>query len=526
MSGERFARAGATHGRFGRNDAKIARGPTRLTRGDFLRLVGSSVGALTLSSCGVPFLGDQGSLPKAPRIGKTGHVREHALEAAPLRFEVGGRKLQTWGYNGGVPGPEIRVTEGDTLRAKVLNRLSADTTIHWHGLPVPNAMDGVPHVTQPSIKSGEAFTYEFVVPTAGTYVYHSHVGLQLDRGLYGPLVVDAKEEELDYDREYVLLLDDWLDGVSGSPQDKLEELQSSGSGMGGGMMGGMGGGMMGGGRGQGGPGSSGAVDYPLYLINGHAPDDPETLNVRRREKARLRLINPAGETTFRFAVGGHKLTVTHSDGQPVEPVEVDVVRIGPGERYDVIVEANNPGVWQIAAVPEGKNGLGRAILRYEESGQSSPPPEDSRPQELSGRFLSYGDLRTTSEKTFPPDVLFGGPDHTLDLALSGGMGNYVWTIDGQAYPNADPIQVSQGEWVRFHLTNRSMMAHPMHLHGHFFQLQNGTERGPFKDTVLVEAHMGEATFDFVADNPGDWLFHCHIVYHMESGMTRVVSYGG
>jgi FtsP/CotA-like multicopper oxidase with cupredoxin domain len=442
-----------------------------------------------------------------------------------LEFEVGGRKVQTWGYNGGVPGPEIRVSEGDTLRVNVLNRLPADTTIHWHGLPVPNAMDGVPHITQPPIESRKEFTYEFVVPTAGTYVYHSHVGLQLDRGLYGPLIVEPKKEELDYDREYILLLDDWLDGVSGTPEDTLKALQASGGGMGGGMMGGSGGGMMGG-RGQGGLGSSGGVDYPLYLINGRAPNEPETLKIRRREKARLRLINPAGETTSRFAVGGHRLTVTHSDGQPVEPVEVDAVRIGPGERYDVIVEANNPGVWQVAAAPEGKTGLARAILRYEEGSQSSLPPTSSRPKELSGRVLSYGELRTTREVTFPSDGLFGGPDRTLELTLSGGMGDYVWTIDGQAYPDADPLEVSKGEWVRFHLTNQSMMAHPMHLHGHFFQLQNGTGRGPFKDTVLVEPHMGEATIDFVADNPGDWFFHCHIIYHMESGMARVLSYEG
>ena len=170
--------------------------------------------------------------------------------------------------------------------------------------------------------------------------------------------------------------------------------------------------------------------------------------------------------------------------------------------------------------------MARAILRYEESSQSSPPPTDSLPPELSGRLLSYGDLRITREESFPADGLFGGPDRTLDLTLSGGMGNYVWTIGGQAYPDADPIEVSKGEWVRFHLTNQSMMAHPMHLHGHFFQLQNGTGRGAFKDTVLVEPHMGEATFDFVADNPGDWFFHCHIIYHMESGMARVLSYEG
>jgi FtsP/CotA-like multicopper oxidase with cupredoxin domain len=150
-----------------------------------------------------------------------------------LEFEVGGRKVQTWGYNGGVPGPEIRVTEGDTLRVMALNRLPVDTTIHWHGLPVPNAMDGVPHITQPPIESGKEFTYEFVVPTASTYVYHSHVGLQLDRGVYGPLIVEPKKEELAYDREYVLLLDDWLDGVSGTPEDTLNALQASGGGMGG-----------------------------------------------------------------------------------------------------------------------------------------------------------------------------------------------------------------------------------------------------------------------------------------------------
>ena len=120
--------------------------------------MGASVGTLTLSSCGVPFIGEQGSLPKAPRTGKTGRARAKTLEATPLEFEVGGRTVETWGYDGGVPGPEIRVTEGDTLRAKVLNRLPADTTIHWHGLPVPNAMDGVPHVTQQPIKRGETYT--------------------------------------------------------------------------------------------------------------------------------------------------------------------------------------------------------------------------------------------------------------------------------------------------------------------------------------------------------------------------------
>jgi multicopper oxidase len=492
--------------------------PSALTRADFLRMASLGAGTLALGGCGVLRTDDRRGLPHLSRASDTGRVEEFTLEAAPLEFELGGRTAETWGYNGGVPGPEIRVTEGDTLRVRVQNALPADTTIHWHGLPIANEMDGVPNLTQPPVKSGEEFVYEFVVPASGSYMYHSHVGLQLDRGLYGPLIVEPKKEELSYDREYTLTLDDWLDGVSGTPEDALSELQSRGGGMGGGMggMGGMGPG--------GGTSGSGSISYPFYLIGGHTAEDPLTFEVRRGERVRLRLLNPSSHTTFRVAVSGHTLTLTHSDGMPVEPVEVDSVRIGEGERYDVIVEANNPGVWQMAAAPEGKEGLARAILRYAESGQSSPPPADSRPQELSGKLLSYGDLRTKREASFPSDGFFGGPDRTLDLTLAGGMGDYLWTIDGQAYPDADPLEVSEGEWVRFHLTNRGMMAHPMHLHGHFFQLRNGTGRGPYKDTVLVEGHMGEATFDFVADNPGNWFFHCHIIYHMESGMARVVSY--
>ena len=270
----------------------------------------------------------------------------------------------------------------------------------------------------------------------------------------------------------------------------------------------------------------GAVSYPLYLINGRPPEDPATLEVRRGERVRLRLMNPSADTIFRFAVAGHRLTVTHADGQPVEHAEVDAVRLGMGERYDVLLTADNPGVWQLAAAPEGKEDLGRAVLRYSESSQTSPPRPGQRPAEMNGRLLSYGDLRASGRDSFPSDGLVGGPDRTHELTLSGGMGDYVWTIDGQRYPDADPLRVAEGEWVRFEMNNRSMMPHPMHLHGHFFQIHNGAGEGPFKDTVLVEPHMGEMTFDFVTDNPGEWFFHCHNLYHLDTGMARVVSYEG
>ena len=237
-------------------------------------------------------------------------------------------------------------------------------------------------------------------------------------------------------------------------------------------------------------------------------------------------MNPSADTIFRFAVAGHRLTVTHADGQPVEYTEVDAVELGMGERYDVLLEADNPGVWQVGAAPEGKDSLARTLLRYTESSQSSPPPQEERPRELDGRLLTYADLRASGRDSFPSDGILGGPDRTHELTLSGGMRDYTWTIDGQRYPDAEPLRVAEGDWVRFEMQNRSMMWHPMHLHGHFFQIHNGTGSGPFKDTVLVEPHMGEMTFDFVADNPGEWFFHCHNLYHLDTGMARVVSYAG
>lgn len=471
----------------------------------------AGLGALAAVGCSLLPGGGRDHLPGIVRPRKTGQTEERILEAAPLDFEVGGRTFPTWGYNGDVPGPEIRVQEGDTLRVRVDNRLPEETTVHWHGLPVPHDMDGVPGVSQPPIEAGGDFVYEFVVPMAGTHMYHSHAGLQLDRGLYGPLIVEPKSEDLSYDREYTLILDDWLGGVSGrDPEGAFENLKNVRSGM---MRGGMGG-MMGGGR----------IEYPVYLVNGRPPEDPKVLTVRRAERVRLRLMNPAAETIFRFAVDGHPLTVTHTDGLPVEPVEVDTLTIGMGERYDVLLETKDPGVWQVAAAPEEKPGLARALLRYEEAEQSSPPPMDYLPRALVGRLLSYADLGSRGIESFPSRGPFTGPDRTHQLSLSGSMGAYQWTIDGQVYPEAEALEVREGEWVRIELQNQSMMTHPMHLHGHSFQVVNDSGRGPFKDTALVRPHMGFLAFDFLAENPGEWFFHCHNAYHMESGMARLISY--
>lgn len=462
---------------------------------------------LALAGCeDQPFGAAGASRSAAP--GPPGAVRSFTLTAEPGETVLAsGRRWRTWLYNGGYPGPEIRVREGERLRIAVENRLEEGTTVHWHGIPVPNGMDGVPGLTQAPIPPGETMVYAFEAGPAGSYMYHSHAGLQLDRGLLGPLVIEERTPHVDYDSDHLVIIDDFLPAAP-RPLDRLAEGRG-GRGMMGGRMRrgrGMGRGMMGG----------LVPPYAGHLINGRPPEDPAEIVVRRGGRARLRLINPAGATSYRVAIAGHRMIVSHADGRPVEPVAVDSLTIGMGERYDVMVETREPGLWPIAAAPiEGAGRPARAWLRYADAAASSP--RQGLPAGLrEGRRLSYADLR--SVETLPAPR---APDRRFDLRLSGGMMMRpdIWTIDGEAWPDAPPLSIAAGETVRVTMVNHSMMLHPMHLHGHFFRAGNA-----LKDTILVAPHMGRASFDFVADNPGRWLFHCHNVYHMEAGMAREIRY--
>ena len=445
-----------------------------------------------------------------------GAPRELRLVAEVGEVEVGPLGVyRTWLYNGQYPGPEIRLRDGERLRATLVNRLADETTIHWHGLPVPNAMDGVPGVTQRAVRPGESFVYDFVAQPSGSYLYHSHVGLQLDRALLGALVVEERTPHVAYDREYTLVLDDYLPG---EPQPMPGGGRRRRGMMGGGMMGGMGnrGGRGGMGGGMGAMQMNDTPAYSAHLINGRPPQAPSVFEVRRGERIRLRLVNPASTTTYRVAIAGHRLQVTHTDGRPVEPLAVDSLVIGMGERYDVLVEANNPGAWTIAAesVVAGGPPMARAVLRYTDASATTPAAGEIPTGLRGGQVLELTQLRSVE---LPPAA--GRPDRVYDLTLSGGMMSSQWTIDGQAYPDADPLPIRSGERVRVQMTNMSPAIHPMHLHGHFFRVAN-----VLKETVLVPPHMGRVAFEFTADNPGDWFFHCHQLYHMESGMARVFPY--
>ena len=501
-----------------------------LSRREML-IAGGSVLVLAACGSGTTTSGPGGSLVDAadPAIERRDALRRKpgaatvvsTLTAAPVTVNIGGRDVSTWAF-GDRPGTGgIRAKVGDLIQATFVNDLTSGNTLHWHGIALRNDMDGVHDLTQMSVEPSGKFTYRFTVPDAGTYWFHPHMGLELDRGLYAPLVVEDPNDPVASDVDVTLMLDDWLDGYGRTQQDVLAELQSSGGhpghmgnmGSSGGMgdMGNMGSGGMGSMVG----GLTGDVAYPLHVINGRAPTERETIDAKPGQRVRIRLINAGSDTAYRVAIGGHRLTVTHADGFPVNPVEVDTVLLGMGERYDVIVTAAS-GSFPIIAVPEGKSDpAGEAVLRT--SSTATAPTVGSRPTELSGRELVYSDLVATDAVRLPAK----SPDRSTTIHLTANGSGYVHGIDGKSFPDSAPITVTEGERLRLRIVNQTMMFHPVHLHGHTFQMVgDGTAR---KDTVNV-LPMSTAEVDIAADNPGQWMLHCHNTYHLETGMATVFSY--
>ncbi|MFF7643857.1 multicopper oxidase domain-containing protein [Streptomyces canus] len=477
------------------------------------------------------------STAEAARHKQGARVRDVTLTAAPTTLRLGGRTVTTWAFNNTVPGPQIRVNAGDVLRARVINRLPQPLTVHWHGIALRNDMDGVPDVTQKAIKPGGQFVYRFTVTDPGTFFYHSHVGTQLDRGLYGPLIVNDPSDTSAPRRDVTVLLDDWVDGTGQTPDQVLAKLRSgattgmdpSGTGFSGmGSMPGMS-------SPSSGSSSSGSemsgmsmptrtsplgddttdLTYPYYLINGRPATDPATFKVTPGERIRLRIINAASTTPFRVAVGGSPLTVTASDGFPVRPVTADTILLGMGERYDAVVTAPRTGAVPLVAKVEGTSARALAVLR---TGSGSNPMPDIAPKELSGRLLTYADLRATQAVALPART----PDRTYTVDLTGTMTSYKWGI-AATKEGSTTLPVRQGQRIRLVLKNDTMMWHPMHLHGHTFQLVTGSAAGPRKDTVIV-APMSRVTVDLDANNPGQWALHCHNIYHAEAGMLTTLSY--
>ncbi|MBM6546284.1 multicopper oxidase family protein [Janibacter sp. YIM B02568] len=447
--------------------------------------------------------------PVSPAAGQK--VVEKSLTARPVTLDLGGRTVSTWAYGDAAPGPLVRATAGDLLRVTLDNQLPTDTSIHWHGIRLRNAADGVPGQTQDPIAAGSRYVYEFTAPDPGTYFFHPHVGVQLDRGLYAPMVIDDPDEPGRYDAEWILVLDDWIDGTGTSPDEVLKKLVADG-GPANGPMGGMDHGSMGH-MGADPWGDAGDVTYPLFLINGRPPTDPEVLRAKPGQRVRLRIISAASDTIFTVALGGHRMSVTHTDGWPVEATDVDALYIGMGERYDAIVTLKD-GVFPLVARPFGKTSGGQAMALVR-TGSGAAPGAGTSPDELTGQVLIGSELQPAALAKLPPRE----PDAEAQLTLNGSMKPYRWGINGAPFGENEPLTVKAGQRLRINATNMTMMTHPLHLHGHTFALPSGLR----KDTVLM-APMQSFAIDLDADNAGDWMIHCHNIYHAEVGMMIALNY--
>lgn len=434
-----------------------------------------------------------------------------AMIPSETSIDLGGVAVRIWAFDGSVPAKEIRLRRGQALYADVTNRLTAPTTVHWHGLAIPNPMDGVP-VTQAAIAPGRRFTYQFVPPDAGTHWLHSHVGTQLDRGLYGPLIIEDPNEKADYDDELVIVLDDWIDGTGTDPGQVLANLKKNGMAS----------------MGPEDPGAGvtpttplgddgGDVTYPYFLINGRISADPQVADYPAGVRLRLRVINAGSDTAFRVAVPGTTMTVTHTDGFPVVPRQADSVILGIGERVDAIITVTQSV--PVVAAAERKNG--NALLNIRVNGAPSGVDIGGFVAALRGSVV----LNTATLPAAPEVILpQRNPAQTIDMRLAGPVNGYNWTIDGLLYdPPRNGIPVPKGQRVRINYVNQSKMFHPMHLHGHTFQVIGANGPAARKDTVLVPP-LATINIELDTDNPGRWINHCHNTYHLEAGMATFIDY--
>ncbi|AOL22104.1 copper-resistance protein, CopA family [Erythrobacter litoralis] len=550
-------------------------------------LIASTAGLAAAAALPMPGWAKGRSLTRAAQGFGTLTGEDIALTIGEHHFMTGARAGHAIAVNGSVPGPLIRLREGQDVRLHVTNHLAEDSSIHWHGLLLPFQFDGVPGVSFPGIAPGETFTYSFFVRQSGTYWWHSHSGLQEQAGHYGPLVIESAEPDPRYDRDYVVLLSEF---TALHPHDIMRKLkvgehyfqrqmQTASEGDMPGEMRRMWGRMRMNPRDI----SDVTANTYTYLVNGHAPGDNLEFAFEPGERVRLRFINGSAMTFFNVRIPGVPMTVIAADGQDVNEVEVDEFQIGVAETYDVIV-APPAGSHAIVAESMDRSGMGVASLTSHRGHIAPPPPLREIPtltmtdmgmmdHEAIGHDMGEGmeamdhSMRDTS--LLPADVKAGpgidmvaqSPEDRMDfpglgldtvehrvlrytdlrakrmnphrrveremeIHLTGNMERYMWSFDGRKFTAAtdQPIRFGYDERVRVKLVNQTMMAHPIHLHGHFFELVNGADHmhQPLKHTVIVQPG-GTATFDLTADEPGDWAFHCHLLYHMHAGMMQVVT---
>ncbi len=494
------------------------------------------------------------------------------IAETPVNFTGSARIATT--VNGSIPAPTLHWREGDMVTLTVVNQLKETTSIHWHGIILPYDMDGAPGVSFNGIPPGSSFTYRFKVQQCGTYWYHSHSGMQEQTGLYGAIIITPAQESLQADQDYVIQLSDWTDenplavfaklktqsdyynfnqptavdfirearknGLSAAfEQHKMwNEMRMSMTDL----------------------ADISAYTY-TYLLNGMTASGNWTGLFKRGERVRLRFINSGAQTFFDVRIPGLPMTIVHADGQAVEPVTVDEFRIGLAETFDVIVTPEHDA-YTIFAQSMDRSGFVCGTLATRPGIKAGIPaldkPEPLTMTDMMGHGTAtahhakteYGagvDMRVDNPRTNLDDPGIGlrdngrrvlayadlrsasgiitdhrPPERDIELHLTGNMERYSWSIDGVEFSESTPIHFRYGERLRVIFVNDTMMAHPMHLHGMWSDLENAEGEVQVRKHVVVVQPAQRVSFRVTADAKGYWPWHCHLFYHMHGGMFRVV----
>ena len=499
---------------------------------------------------------------------------------------ITGKPAQATVINGTMPGPLLRFKEGEDVVINVTNNLDVDSSIHWHGLIVPWQMDGVPDISFDGIKPGETFTYKFTLEQNGTYWYHSHSGFQEQTGVHAPMIIEpAEPDPVQYDRDYVVMLADWKDdspeevykNLKGDAEyytnprptvfDFIKEWFNADSG----------------------EASSQVVKERAafakmrmaptdivdvtgytFLMNGQTADKNWTGTFKAGERIRLRFINAAAATYFDISIPGLKMEVVQADGQNLQPVMIDQFNIAIAETYDVVVTPKEDIAYTVFAQAMDRSGYVRGTLAPKEGMTASIPKMlprrvltlkdvmpgmsgmkmDKEPamnmsakdsskdsvmtikmsdiqmnmhasENMGPKVLSYADLKSLEKTSFNAVA-----DREITLRLTGEMDRYIWSFDDKKFDMAEPIYFEFGERVRVKFVNDTMMDHPIHMHGLWQELQNGSgDYAPKKHTINVPP-KSTIIVEVPVDNAGKWAFHCHILFHAAAGMFREIEVKG
>jgi FtsP/CotA-like multicopper oxidase with cupredoxin domain len=408
---------------------------------------------------------------------------DFTLHIAPMSFEIAPRKIvKTIAYNGSIPGPLLRMKEGQPVTIEVFNDTGDAEIVHWHGLQIPSAVDGAMEEGTPMIAAHGSARYTFT-PKPGRNLKRATY-----TGQFGFIYIEPRSEPGNYDQEVFLALKEWepyMDSGGEGGDDSLD------------------------------------VAYNLFSINDRALGHGEPIRVKEGQRVLLRILNASATMTRRIAVAGHKFRVVAMDGNPVAtPKEVQALELGPAERIDAVIEMNQPGVWILGATDDHDRERGMGIV-IEYSGQSGeprwlPPGDEKWDYTIFGNSGKFDSVVAAAERV--PLVFekkFAG-HHWVDK----------WTINGKSFPKTDPIRVKANGRYRLVFDNRSDEAHPVHLHRHTFELAKiaGVETaGVHKDVVVVGA-KSQTEVDLIANNPGMTLFHCHQQMHMDYGFMTLMEY--